>query len=99
MSLSKIFSPLLNLLLILITIVNVCITVVNIGIIVKHLELRKSFPEPAKLDRANGMIIHPTFGAYPEKVKFYEGMNIMPGQEAEVAIVFKGDLSKKESKK
>lgn len=44
------------------------------------------YPAPDRLTRSNGMIHHPTYGDYPEKVSFHQGMSIMPGQTAELTI-------------
>lgn len=44
------------------------------------------FPPSYKLKRSNGMIHHPTYGDYPEKIKYQPGVNLMPGQEMEVYV-------------
>jgi hypothetical protein len=42
----------------------------------------QSYPSVDDLPRSNGIIHHPTYGDYPEKVEFEQGMTIMPGQSA-----------------
>ena len=44
------------------------------------------YPDPANLSRSNGMIHHPKYGSYPERVEFKQGMTLMPGQIAEGII-------------
>ena len=58
-------------------------TLLNIFIFYRSLEQRKMFPPVDKLKIVDGFIHHPTFGKYPEKVDYYLGMPIFPGQIAE----------------
>ena len=61
-------------------------------------EIRKKYPPQENLPRENGMIYHPTLGAYPEEVVYKQGMAIMPGQTAKMPVELpKGALEKLDS--
>lgn len=38
------------------------------------------YPPPIFLEHKNGMIIHPTYGSYPENVHERRGLMVLPGQ-------------------
>lgn len=52
------------------------------GIALAGLCIRRLFPDANRLKRIDGMIHHPVYGIYPEKVEFKQGMDLKPGQTA-----------------
>ncbi len=56
-----------------------------------HLNNSK-YPMVSKLKTVNGYINHPTYGKYSQKVEYYTGMTIMPGQTATITIAIPIDL-------
>ena len=59
------------------------LTCLIVGLIIRRRMIyAKKYPKPDKLPRINGMIEHPIYGRYPEKVDFKPGMTLYPGQTA-----------------
>ena len=76
-------------------IINWLIVAYLLCLLVTRIIHSKKYPAPDKLLRSGGMIHHPTYGDYPEKVSFKQGMSLMPGQEAIITAEF---ISKNERK-
>lgn len=65
----------------------------SLGLVIFFFVWDLKHPSPDKLKITNGIIHHPTYGDYPQKVKYTPGMSLMPGQEAELEIKWPKDQS------
>jgi len=69
--------------------IEICEALLLVLLIECWLALRianKHYPPIKKLKIVDGMIHHPTYGVYPAKVEFKQGMVLYPGQIAEMKI-------------
>jgi len=67
-----------------------CLLLVVLFLLNTYLNRTEKYPDPKTLFSSDGMIHHPTYGDYPEKVTFEQGMTLYPGQSSyvEIAINF-----------
>ncbi len=76
----------IKILILIAAILSIAFAVWTTNYVEKARAQRKAYPNSRDLPRSNGKIIHPTYGEYPEKIPFKEGMTLMPGQAAEISI-------------